>query len=567
MQKMSIPTSRRGAPALHGAAPFTVDLTAEQLLAAVSVFWLLSANQLFFTTSLKGFSLAESGTWGFALALAVGVASLQFFLMALVAHRFIVKPLLAVLLIVAASAAYYMQAYGVYFDPSMVRNILRTDVVEAREIVSWRLAMHFLLYAALPLLLLWRVRVVARPFAKAAAIRLAWLLVSFVVTIGAVLAVFQSFASLMRNHKEVRYLITPANIAWSIGSVGAQSLRGAGKPRQAIALDAARRQSAAGAKPQLLVLVVGETARAANWGLSGYARQTTPLLAQLTSQGLINFPKVTSCGTNTEVSVPCMFAPVGRRNYNEADIRGSESLLHVAARTGVAVHWRDNQSGCKGVCDGLPNDSTDKLDLPALCTQGRCLDAALLDGLQARLDSATGTQVLVLHMLGNHGPSYFRRYPTEFAKFLPACQNDDLARCTREEIVNAYDNALLYSDHVLAQLISQLQSRSASVDSAVIFASDHGESLGEKGLFLHGMPYAIAPNEQTQVPMVMWFSSGMQQALGLDTACLRRRAAEPAAHDHLFHTTLGLLNIKTSVYEPSLDLVSGCRTAQVQAGP
>ena len=170
-------------------------------------------------------------------------------------------------------------------------------------------------------------------------------------------------------------------------------------------------------------------------------------------------------------------------------------------------------------------------------------------------------------MLGNHGPSYFRRYPAEFAKFLPACQNDDLARCTREEIVNAYDNALLYSDHVLAQLISQLQSRSASVDSAVIFVSDHGESLGEKGLFLHGMPYAIAPNEQTQVPMVMWFSNGMQQALGLDTACLRRRAAEPAAHDHLFHTALGLLNIKTSVYEPSLDLVSGCRTAQVQANP
>ena len=567
MPPTSIPTSRRDSLARQDAAPFTVALTAEQLLAAVSVFWLLSANQLFFTTALKGFSLTESGTWGFALALAVGVASLQFFLMALVANRFFIKPLLAVLLVVAASAAYYSQAYGVYFDPSMVRNILRTDVVEVQEIISWRLAIHFVLYAALPLLLLWRVRVVERAFAKATAIRLAWLLVSFVLTIGAVLAVFQSFASLMRNHKEVRYLITPANIAWSVGSVGAQSLRGAGKPRQAIALDATRTPPAAGAKPQLLVLVVGETARAANWGLSGYARQTTPLLAQLSTQGLINFPKVTSCGTNTEVSVPCMFAPVGRRNYNETDIRGSESLLHVVARTGVAVHWRDNQSGCKGVCDGLSNDSTDKLDLPALCDKGRCLDAALLDGFQARIDGATGTQVLVLHMLGNHGPSYFRRYPAEFAKFSPACQNDDLARCTREEIVNAYDNALLYTDHVLAQLIGQLQSRASKVDSAVVFVSDHGESLGEKGLFLHGMPYAIAPNEQTQVPMVMWFSNGMQQALGLDTACLRRRAAEPAAHDHLFHSALGLLNIKTTIYKPNLDLFSGCRAASSQANP
>ena len=567
MQTAFISASARATLTPRRTAPFTIEMSAEQLLAAVSVFWLLSANQLFFTTALKGLDLGASGTWGFALALAVGVASLQFFLMAALAHRLLIKPLLAVLLVVTASAAYYMQAYGVYFDPSMVRNILRTDVVEAREIVSWRLVLHFTLYAALPLVLLWRVRVVKRPFAKAVAIRLVWLVASFVLTVGAMLAVFQSFASLMRNNKESRYLITPANIAWSTASVGAQGLRGAGKPRQAIALDATRTQPAAGAKPQLLVLVVGETARAANWGLSGYARQTTPELARLAPQGVINFPQVTSCGTNTEVSVPCMFAPVGRRNYNETDIRRSESLLHVAARTGVAVHWRDNQSGCKGVCDGLPNDNTDKLDLPKLCSEGRCLDAALLDGLQTRLDTASGTQVLVLHMLGNHGPSYFRRYPPEFARFAPACQNDDLARCTREEIVNAYDNALLYTDHVLSQLIAQLQSRANRVDSAVVFVSDHGESLGEKGLFLHGMPYAIAPKEQTEVPMVMWFSSGMQQALGLDTACLRRRAQEPAAHDHLFHTALGLLNIKTSLYEPKLDLVSGCRSLRVAAQP
>ena len=553
-------------PGAPGAA-FTIELTTEQLIAAVSVFWLISGNQLFFTTALKGFSMAAPATLGFAAALVVMVASLQFFLLALVAHRAIIKPLLALLLVVTASAAYYMQAYGVYFDPSMVRNILRTDVVEAREIVSWRFAMHFALYAGLPLALLWRVRLVKRTKLHAAAHRLGWTLLALVVAVGAVLSMFQPFASLMRNQKEVRYLITPANIAWSIGSVAAQSLSGAGKPRQPMGLDAARVAPAAATKPQLLVLVVGETARAANWGLNGYARQTTPQLTKLEVDGLINFPQVTSCGTNTEVSVPCMFAPVGRRNYNETDIRGSESLLHVAARTGVAVHWRDNQSDCKGVCDGLPNDSTDKLDLPALCGQGRCLDAALLDGFEARLNPAAGTQLLVLHMLGNHGPSYFRRYPAEFARFAPACQNDDLARCTREEIVNAYDNALLYTDYVLAQLIGQLKSRAAKVDSAVIFVSDHGESLGEKGLFLHGMPYAIAPKEQTQVPMVMWFSSGMQRALGLNTECLRRHALLPAAHDHLFHTTLGLLDIQTSLYEPALDLARGCRSAAVAVKP
>ena len=549
-------------------AAFTVEMTTEQLIAAVSVFWLVSANQLFFTTALKGFSLAAPATWGFAVALAVMVASLQFFLLALVGHRLIIKPLLALLLLVTASAAYFMQAYGVYFDPSMVRNILRTDVAEAREIVSWPLALHFALYAALPLALLWRVRLVKRPALRAATHRLGWAALALVLAVGAVLAVFQPFASLMRNHKEVRYLITPANLAWSVSSVGAQSLRGAGKPRQPIGLDATRIAPAAGAKPQLLVVVVGETARAANWGLSGYARQTTPQLAQLakltklTPQGLTNFPQVTSCGTNTEVSVPCMFAPVGRRNYNESDIRASESLLHVLARVGVAVQWRDNQSGCKGVCDGLPTDNTQDLALPEFCADGRCLDAALLDGLDTRLSAAKGTQVLVLHMLGNHGPSYFRRYPPQFAKFAPYCQNDDLAKCTREEIVNAYDNALLYTDHVLAQLISQLQSRAASVDSSVIYVSDHGESLGEKGLFLHGMPYAIAPAEQTHVPMVVWLSNGMQQALRLNAACLQTRAAQPASHDHLFHSVLGMLNVKTALYEPKLDLFATCRGAQ-----
>ncbi len=541
---------------------FTIDMTTEQLIAAVSVFWLISANQLFFTTALKGFSLAAPATWGFAIALAAMVVSSQFFLLALVSHRLIIKPLLTVLLVATASAAYFMQAYGVYFDPSMVRNIIRTDVAEAREIVSWRLALHFTLYAALPIALLWRVRVVQRPALRAAAHRMGWAALAGVVAVGAVLAVFQPFASLMRNQKEVRYLITPANLAWSIGSVTAQNLRGAGKPRQPIGLDATRSAPAPGAKPQLLVLVVGETARTANWGLSGYARQTTPqlaALAKLAPQSLVNFKQVTSCGTNTEVSVPCLFAPVGRRNYNEADIRGSESLLHVLARAGVAVHWRDNQSGCKGVCDGLSSDEVKSLAPSALCDNARCLDEGLLHGLAQRLDAAQGPQVLVLHMLGNHGPAYFRRYPPAFARFQPACQHDDLRLCSSAEIVNAYDNALLYTDHVLAQLIGLLQQRAPRLDSAVLYVSDHGESLGEHNLFLHGLPYAIAPDVQTRVPMLMWLSDGYRTSLGLDAACLQRRAAQPASHDHLFHSVLGLLEVHSALREPAWDLTEGCR--------
>ncbi|HEY5633580.1 MAG TPA: sulfatase-like hydrolase/transferase [Burkholderiaceae bacterium] len=294
------------------------------------------------------------------------------------------------------------------------------------------------------------------------------------------------------------------------------------------------------AKPLVLVVVVGETARAANWGLNGCARQTTPQRERL---GVVNFSDVRSCGTNTEVSLPCMFAPVGRRDCSEARIRGSESLLHVLARAGVAVHWRDNQSGCKGVCDGLPNDTVSAVNAPGLCQDGRCLDEGLIHDLDQRLESAKGAQLMVLHQPGNHGPSYFRRYPPPaFARHLPECRDDDLRRCSVEEIVNAYDNAILYTDHLLASTIAKLAAHADKVDSVLLYVSDHGESLGEKGLFLHGVPWAIGPDEQTKVPMVMWWSRGLAKGTGVGDACMRATLVEHArqktSHDHLFHTVL-----------------------------
>ncbi|MDP1901379.1 MAG: phosphoethanolamine--lipid A transferase [Rubrivivax sp.] len=538
---------------------FVIYASVEQVLFAASLFWALAANRLFLAAALKDRAMTEPRSWGFALALGVMLITLHYLLLAPLATRWTAKPLLALLIVATAFATHFMQAFGVYLDPSMLRNVLRTDVAEARELFSFGLLLHLLAYAMLPLALLWRVRFVHRPLVRATLVRLGTVLLALGIFVATLLAVFQPFASLTRNHREMRYLITPGNYLWSAGKVLTEQMRGAAQPRQAIGLDAAPGPAfAARTRPLLVVLVVGETARSANWGLNGYARQTTPELARLP---VINFHEVTSCGTNTEVSLPCMFAPVGRRDYDEASIRGSESLLHVLARAGVAVRWSDNQSGCKGVCAGLPQDELVKLDPPGLCSEGRCLDEALLVGLDERLAAARGTQFLVLHMLGNHGPSYFRRYPPAFARFKPACEKDDLQLCSREEIVNAYDNALLYTDHVVARLIGKLQGAAARVDSAMIYVSDHGESLGENNLYLHGLPYAIAPDVQKRVPMAMWFSPGLPEANGLDTACLRHRAEQPAAHDHLFHTVLGLLDVKTALYEAPWDLARGCRKA------
>ncbi len=549
-------------------------ISAEVLIMACSLYWALAANHPFVLAALQGQTLAAISTWGHGLALIGLLTGAHLVLLvgfSLLAPGAGLKWLLSVLLVVAAAASHFIQSYGVVLDPSMMRNVLHTDVAEARELLTAALGLHLLLYAGLPMLLLWRVQLRPTGWLRSLWQRGLSAVLGLLLFVACLVAIFPSFGPLMRNHKDLRYLATPSNVLWSAGAVAAQQLRGAAQPRQAIGLDArpgdvmaARQQP--GARPLVVVVVVGETARAANWGLSGYSRNTTPQLAQWP---LTSWRHASSCGTNTETSVPCMFAPVGRRDYDEDRIRGSESLLHVLARAGVAVHWRDNQSGCKGVCDGLPQGHVEHvkdLQLPALCDDQHCLDEGLNAGLKERLARAQGTQLLVLHMLGNHGPAYFKRYPAAFERFKPACRTEDLRRCSREEITNAYDNALLYTDHVLAQTLSILQA-ATQVDSALIFASDHGESLGENNLYLHDLPYAIAPDVQKQVPMFLWLSSGRGTA-GADTAqlnpvCLQQikldATQKTATHDHLFHTMLGLLDVKTSLYEPAWDLLQTCR--------
>jgi lipid A ethanolaminephosphotransferase len=559
--------SRGGRRFWPGRGGTPVEATVEQLVLVASLFWALSANQRFFGAALQGRALGDAESWGFAAALGVGVVALHALLLGLLANRWTVKPLLALLLVGAALGQYYIGAFGVYLDPSMLRNVLRTHPAEAGELVTAPMLLHLGLYAGLPLLLLWRVRVVRRPWGRALLVRLGVLALALVALVAAVLAAYQPLASLMRNHREVRYLITPANLLWSTGTVLAADARGAAQPRQPIGLDAAPGPSwAARQKPLVVVMVVGETARAASWGLSGAPRQTTPQLARLP---VLNFPQVQACGTNTEVSLPCLFAPVGRRDYDEARIRGQQSVLHVAARAGVLVHWRDNQSGCKGVCENLPQDLVTPQTAPGLCRGERCLDEGLVADLDRRLAQAQGTQLWVLHMIGSHGPSYFRRYPPAFARFQPDCRFDDLRRCSVAEVVNAYDNTLLYTDHVLASAIAKLQAQAGRVDSVLVFVSDHGESLGERGLFLHGLPYAIAPEVQTRVPMVMWFSPGLEQSAGLKPGCLqpalRTRSASLLSHDHIAHTLLGLLDVRSTVRDPAWDLTQPCR-ADAAAG-
>ena len=537
-----------------------LSLTSEQLVLAGAVYFALLCNHRFLLDASAGRRWTDPSTWAYAGTLLLMLAALHALLLGLVLHRRLGRAVLAVLLVAAAGAGYFMARYHVVMDPTMLRNTLRTDWSEARELVGRDLAGHLLLFAGLPLAALSRVRLVMRPWRRGLVLRLGLLAGSAVVLVGALLLVFQDFSAVIRNQRELRYLVTPANLVYSAVRVLAVDSAVAAAPRRPVGTDAhlgphAQRRG----RPVLFVVVVGETARAANWGLNGYARQTTPELAALTGPGqLLNFGDVTACGTNTETSLPCMFSAVGRRDYDEQRIRGSESLLHVLDRAGYPVQWIDNQSGCKGVCDGLVQQRIDPVADAALCDGERCLDEVLLQRLEGAARDAHGNLVLVLHMMGNHGPAYHKRYPATFGRFGPACGTAELRRCSREEIVNAYDNALMYTDHVLARAVKFLATQADRRDTGLIYLSDHGESLGENGLYLHGVPYAIAPPQQSRVPMLWWLSPGLAERAGIDRACLAAQAARPWTHDSLFHTTLGLLDVQTAVYERALDISAPC---------
>lgn len=516
-----------------------------------AVFW----REAWHTGALSG----AAGAWT-VVALAIAVCAAQVLVAALLIHGRAARVLAMAWVVVTALFVAYAWRYTVYLDDDMLRGVLHTDVAEARELLTPGVLGFAVALAAPMLAWLWRLQVPAQPCRP----RL-WQRARLVAGAGAVLVLglgmaFQTIAGFMHSHRDLRHLLAPANILVSAARVAMPREQGP-RQRAVVGADARLATSLAGRRPRVLVLVVGETVRAANWGLSGYARQTTPRLAAI---GPVNFTEVTACGSATEVSLPCMFSAVGRRDYDQDRIESSDSLLHVLQRAGIDVRWRDNQTGCKGVCDGLPFESFRHAASTGACAGEGCLDRILLRGLDALIDAHPRDLVLVLHPLGNHGPAYFRRTPARLQRFQPVCRSDALSECDAASIVNAYDNAVLATDDLLASAIQALAAR-RDRDTALLFVSDHGESLGEDGLWLHGVPYAVAPRVQTRVPMVLWTSSGFAAGRGLDMGCLRARARRPASHDHLFHTVLGLMQVATTARDASYDLTAACARPPVDA--
>jgi lipid A ethanolaminephosphotransferase len=473
--------------------------------------------------------------------------------------RYVAKPVLIALVLTASAASYFIAAYGIVIDKAMIQNVFETDTREATELISWQLVAKIGLLGILPSLVIARLRIRFPEGAKGLLQRSGIAAGSLLAAVLLLLLFFKSLAPALREHRELRFLLTPTNFI--------QAMHGYLRNRWAadvvvvpLGRDAVRGAAWAGKQRRTVtVIVVGETARAANFSLNGYGRQTNPLLSR--QDGLINFSHVSSCGTATAVSVPCVFSALGRHGYSDSKASSQEGLLDVLKHAGFDVIWRDNNSGCKGVCDRVRYEDVSRPAGPdSHCDEAECYDERLLEGLPELLRSSDKDLVIVLHQKGSHGPAYASRYPKEFARFGPVCTTNQFEQCSRESIQAAYDNTIAYTDYFLSKTIDMLRDAASreGVDTAMLYFSDHGESLGENNVYLHGAPYMFAPREQTEVPMMLWMSDGFSDRFNIDLRCLSERRNQQLSHDNVFHSVLGMLDVNTAVLNPRLDLFHAC---------
>ncbi len=518
-------------------------LTANTLIVLVAAFLTAFGNQAFVSALLKAYPV--DGTHILPLlSLIVVYGGANVLLLAALCVARAAKPVLILVLLLSSLAAYFMDRYGVVISDEMLHSAAQTNVAEARDLLNLKLLLYLAMLGIAPALLVARTPLRWRGLRTEVLARLKLVGVTLAVMVAVVFAFGSFYASFFREYKAVRAYANPTYYSYSVLKYARQRLMPEADAAFApLGRDA--RIPASDVHRELVIMVVGETARADRFSLNGYARETNP---ELRKAGAVSFTNVWACGTLTAVSVPCMFALDGETQR--------ENLLDVLQHAGVNVLWRDNNSDSKGVALRVPYQDYRSPKVNPVCDL-ECRDEGMLGDLQHYIDAhPSGDIFIVLHQMGNHGPAYYRRYPPAFERFKPACRSDDLSRCSREEIDNAYDNAILYTDHFLAQTIALLERNDAHFETALFYVSDHGESLGEGGLYLHGMPKLIAPDTQVHVPVVLWFGKKFDD---VDLPALQRKRDMRFTHANIFHTVLGFLEIETGVYQAGLDILQDAR--------
>ena len=532
--------------------------------------WSLSPLALTLLTIAFIFIFDNSTFWGIgaeifnghalsfaAFVLAVACLVLAFFSM--FSFPWLVKPFAMFMLITSAVTSYYMDQLGVIIDRDMIQNVMVTTVTESKHLITAGFVTHVILYGVLPALAVAFIKLRRQSLCRTTLTPVATFVLGLALAAGLLMTDMKSYSSILRERKDYMSSFQPG--APVVGAVryAKMMLKTANVTVAAIGEDATKGPSyGKSPKPVLTIMVAGETARAQNFSLNGYSVPTNPELAKLP---VISFSDVSSCGTATATSLPCMFSQFTRNEYSFAKGLENQNVLDVMTHAGLHVEWWDNNTGHKNLADRIPARELTHTDNAEFCATGECIDGIFLQQIKDYAATITQDTVLVLHQIGSHGPTYFLRYPPEFEKFTPACRTAEFKDCTPQEITNAYDNTIAYTDAVLTETIAFLQSQD-NLDTALLYVSDHGESLGENGLYLHGSPYFMAPEHQTRVPMILWMSDSFQKRFALDHTCLVDQTARTLSHDNLFHSLLGMLDIQTAERDSELDIFATCKTSR-----
>jgi lipid A ethanolaminephosphotransferase len=475
------------------------------------------------------------------------------FVLALIPGRRPLKFVATGLLVVGAACNYFMTQYGIVIDESMVRNTVETTVLEATPFLGGAFVWHLTFFGLAPAVLVGLIPLPRERWSHALLGRLAVALASLAMLIVSLYVNFGAVTFFGHQHRAVRLLMNPGYPVYAT----ARYFAGDDEAPVRAPLPARLAAAAPNRRPALVVFVMGETARADRFSWNGYDRDTNRYTRE---HDVINFPDVHSCGTSTAESVPCVFSHLGRAGFSHEAAAKHESWFGALGRLGVDVFWRDNSTGCKDVCDPAHFVELANETAAEHCDSTGCFDEILLENFDALLADRSRDHFIVLHQRGSHGPAYHITVPQAHKEYLPECDLPNLRNCTRDAINNAYDNTILYTDYFLSRVIETLEARSGDFATAMVYVSDHGESLGENGIYLHGFPYALAPEEQKRVPMLFWASQDFYtDRLNATPDCAREAAQRPTSHDALMHTILPWFGVEAQAYDEHLDLFATCR--------
>jgi len=525
---------------------FPNKLSQSHLVLLIAGFLTLTGNFTFFEKAFMVYPLSEN--LFFLGSLFLFLFTFLAALLLLICYRKSIKPILILLLLTSSIVSYSINNYGIVFDHNMITNSFETDPSEFLDLVNYKSILYFLILGLMPSLFIWRVGLKKIPLKEQFFQRFKYFVALIVIFVVVVLSFSKHYTSFARENRDLRLYITPTYYLYSVAKFIDSKIATTTQSFLEIGLDAKINKKSTNRR--LVILVVGETARSDHMSLNGYKLKTNPYLEK---EKIISFKNMTSCGTDTAWSVPCMFSLLDRANYDHVIGKNMSNSLDVISRAGVSVLWLDNNSDSKGVAVRVPYKDYRSSEFNSICNP-ECRDEGMLINIQEYIDEQNNNDMLiVLHTMGSHGPAYYKRYPQEFEVFKPVCKTSQLNECSDQQIKNAYDNTILYTDYFLSKVIELLKVNSVNSDTAMFYISDHGESLGEGGLYLHGMPYFMAPEEQIKVPAFLWLDDSISKLM--DIGAIMKKSESQQSHDNLFHTLLGLMDIETELYNKDLDVI------------